>query len=202
MARRVLSSVGTSPVAVTAGANGWQVSVSCVPGAPSPFNAYDASQNLLTSSPVPNNSTYQFNAPQTGDPYYPGQVVGFISVPSGTASFIIDDSNPTLYGTVLNGGVYPTAGAVTIKRGTGILTGATAQAYTLAVPIAGADDFKELRLVNQSGQAHTVTTPTNGINGASHIATFAATVGATLFLFAYQGVWYVPVSTGNGITLS
>jgi hypothetical protein len=200
MSQRILSGVSTTPVAVTAGASGYQVSINPVPGASTAFLAYDANQNLLATIPV--NGTYQWTAPQTGDPFFAGQIVGYVAVPAGTVNFIMNDSNVVLYATPQSGGAFPAAGAITQKNGRAFLTGATAQAYTLAAPIPGADDFKLLEIVNQSGQAHTVTTGTNGFNGADHVATYGATVGIVLALRAYQGVWYVGSATGNGITLS
>lgn len=92
------------------------------------------------------------------------------------------------------------SGAIGITRGTVALIAAGALAMTLALPTAGVDDGKELAIIDTLGYAHTVTTPTNGINGNHHICTFDGTVGAMLFLTAYQGVWYG--GRQNGITIS
>jgi hypothetical protein len=197
---RVLANVGSTPVPVTAGATGYGVSIQPAPGqsATLQFKVYDQNQNLITT--VINQ--YSWTTGATGDPYFGGQVVGYVALAAGTANFIVQDTNPSLYPSPQTVGVFPAAGAITIKSGRAFLTGATAQAYTLALPVPGVDDGKQLEIVNQSGQAHTVTTPALAINGASDTATFAATVGAALVLRAYQGGWYFAAATGNGITLS
>lgn len=91
-------------------------------------------------------------------------------------------------------------GAIALTGGTVVITKGSACALTLAAPVAGADDGKTLVVVSTTGFAHTVTTPANKINGTLHIATFNTTVGTTLSLRAYGGVWYASAVTG--ITLS
>lgn len=96
-------------------------------------------------------------------------------------------------------------GAVSIKEGTLFLTYAGVAAFTLAAPIAGAqsaggDDGRELTVIDVGGHAHTITTPSNVINGNKHIATFGGTVGQFGTLVAYNGVWYLAAS--SGVTLS
>lgn len=88
--------------------------------------------------------------------------------------------------------------------GKSLLTSAGVNATTLATPVAGdpaagGNDGLAIEIVNISGQAHTVTTPANKINGNKHIATFPATVGSRVVLTAYNGVWY---SDGGGTTLT
>lgn len=97
------------------------------------------------------------------------------------------------------------SGAMGIKEGSAVITKSTAAALTLVaptagLPAAGGDDGKILRIVSTTAAAHTVTTPSNKINGASHIATFAAAIGNFQELIAYNGVWYALASAG--ITLS
>ncbi|MGA3295277.1 MAG: hypothetical protein ABSE45_15015 [Candidatus Acidiferrales bacterium] len=94
---------------------------------------------------------------------------------------------------------HSTAGAIALKQGTAFVTGSSALAMTLAAPTSGAqsaggDDGKVLRIVGTTAQAHTVTTPSNKLNGAKHVATFA-NAGDTLALVAYGGVWYVLSTT-------
>jgi hypothetical protein len=106
---------------------------------------------------------------------------------------------------VLSCNVYTAAGAISQKEGTVILKTGTAGAMTLAnptagLPAAGGDDGKELSIVAADAHAYTVTTGTSGLNGASHIATFAAAIGNGITLTAYNGTWLVTVN--NGITLS
>jgi hypothetical protein len=199
---KILSGVGSSLVAVIAGAIGYQVTIAQTPGTVGGFQVYDANQNLLATIPSSGPGSYQWGS-ASGAPFSSGQTVGFVSVPSGTQNFIVTDSNPVPYFPPLNiGGVYPAAGAIGQRTGRVMLTGATAQAYTLAAPTPGADDFKEMEIVNVTAQAHTVTGPANCYNGTTHIATFAAAVGGQLVVIAYNGVWYVQVATGNGVTLS
>lgn len=86
------------------------------------------------------------------------------------------------------------SGAIAIKEGTVILDAASALAMTLVAPTAGlpnagGDDGKILRIVAKTAHAHTVTTPSNKINGADDTATFA-NVGDAIELLAYNGVWY------------
>ena len=203
MSQKILSGVGSSLVAVIAGAIGIQVTIAQVPGVVGGFQVYDANQNLLATIPSSGPGSYQWNAPTTGGPFSSGQTVGFVSVPSGTQNFIVTDSGAVPYFPPLNtGGVYPAAGAIGQRTGRVMLTGATAQAYTLAAPTPGVDDFKEMEIVNVTAQAHTVTGPANCYNGTTHIATFNAAVGGQFVLIAYQGVWYTQVATGNLVTLS
>jgi hypothetical protein len=94
-------------------------------------------------------------------------------------------------------------GAIGIKEGTAIITKGTAAALTLVAPTSGSpasggDDGKILRIIGTTAAAHTVTTPSNAINGNKHIATFAA-VGDSIRLVAYNAKWY---AFGNSTTLS
>lgn len=96
-------------------------------------------------------------------------------------------------------------GAITIKEGNVWLTKAGVAAMTLALPIAGqpsagGDDGRELTILDTTGNAHTVTTPASGINGADHIATFGGTAGQVATLVAYNGSWWVTLK--SGVTLS
>lgn len=202
MSQRLLSAVGSSQVAVLAGANTTQVTISQVPGTLAPFQVYDANGNLLATIPSSGPGSYQWTAPATAVPFSPGQTVGFVSVPTGTQNFIVNDTGVALYPQPNAGGIYPAAGAIGQKSGRVFLTGATAQAYTLALPTPGSDDFKEIEIVNQSAQAHTVTTPANGFDGAVHICTMTAGPGVVLVLMAFQGVWYSQRATGSGLAFT
>lgn len=91
-------------------------------------------------------------------------------------------------------------GAIGIKNGTAIITKSTAAALTLALPTAGADDGLVLRILSTTAAAHTITTPASGLNGASHIATFAGNIGSSVELVAYNGSWYM--QNDIGCTLS
>ena len=93
------------------------------------------------------------------------------------------------------------SGAIAIKAGTVFITKAGIAAMTLALPTAGTpdaggDDGKTLTIVSTTANAHTVTTPTNGIDGSLHIATFSGTLPNVLELKAYQGTWYSVVKLG------
>jgi hypothetical protein len=65
--------------------------------------------------------------------------------------------------------------------------------------LMGQDEFDVL-FVALTAHAHTITTAANGINGADHIATFAAAVGNWIRFKAKTAVWYVIGS--SGVTLS
>lgn len=96
--------------------------------------------------------------------------------------------------------------AIGIANGVVFITKAGVAAMTLAAPAAGlpasgGSDASELTIVSTTANAHTVTTPANGINGANHILTFAAVVGTQVILRAKGGVWYVEPSS-PGITIS
>jgi hypothetical protein len=93
------------------------------------------------------------------------------------------------------------AGVIPPLPGLALLTAAGVVTATLALPIAGApsaggDDGKVICIISTTANAHTVTTPTNGLNKTLHIATFAATVGAYMWLVAFSGTWYVLNSNG------
>lgn len=196
MAQSILSSVGSSLVAVVAGSSTWQVSIAQVPGQAGAFSVYDANQNLLATINGP--GSYQWNASQTGSPFAQGQVVGYVSVPTGTQNFIVRDSNQVPFVPPVGGVALPAAGAIAEKSGRVFLTGATAQAYTITAPTPGVDDFKELEIINASGQAHTVTGPAGCFAGGLHIATFAAAFNQHLVLVALNGVWHAQVAPLSG----
>jgi len=97
------------------------------------------------------------------------------------------------------------SGAIAATQGFLPITKSGVAALTLAVPTAGlpsagGNDGQVLSLVDTTGNAHTITTPSNGLNGNKHIATFGGTVGQFVELYAYNAVWYVMAS--SGVTLS
>lgn len=98
-------------------------------------------------------------------------------------------------------GVYDTDGAIALKSGLGIIKKASANALTLAAPVATTDDGKVLSIVSTTAFAHTVTFPSGKINGGSlTTATFGAAVGNAMRIVAYQGVWYT--MDVKGVTVS
>jgi hypothetical protein len=101
------------------------------------------------------------------------------------------------------GSAYAANGAILDTEGSAVITKVTAATMTLAAPIAGDDDFKQLTILSISASAHTVTNTSPGFNNGgagSDVATFGAAIGNSLDLVAYQGVWYVS-STPVGVTL-
>lgn len=84
----------------------------------------------------------------------------------------------------------------------GLITKATAAAMTLAAPAVGADDGKYKLYVSTTAAAHTITATGLFQDGAGHVntATFAAQIGASIELMAFQGKWIV-LST-QGVTMS
>src|SRR3954447_26797760 len=89
------------------------------------------------------------------------------------------------------------SGAIGIKEGYSVITKSSAAAVmtlvgpTAGLPAAAGDEGKILTIVSTTAQAHTVTTPSNKVNGASTILTFGAAVANFVQLIAYQGSWYV-----------
>jgi hypothetical protein len=86
------------------------------------------------------------------------------------------------------------AGAIGITRGLVIIIAGSGVQLTLAAPVAGQDDGKELEIVSTTGFQHTIYTPANGINGAYRTFTFSGIIGAAVRFRAYNGVWWVGVT--------
>ena len=98
------------------------------------------------------------------------------------------------------------SGAIGITEGFVFITASSAAAMILALPVAGlpsagGDDGRKLVINSTTANAHTVTTPSNGINGNHHVATFGGAVTDSLELVAYNGKWRT-VGTPSGITIS
>ena len=74
-----------------------------------------------------------------------------------------------------------------------VITKATVAALTLAAPTATADDGLEMDIYSDTAEAHTITATGLFEDGAGNVneATFAAHIGASIGLFAYQGKWFV-----------
>ena len=111
----------------------------------------------------------------------------------------------TVDGYLGNEQVITSAGAITITAGKVVLHTGAASAITLALPTAGlpaasGNDTQEPAIFSYDAYAYTVTTPSNGLNGAKHIATFGAAAGNSITLIAYNGFWFVKAL--NGVTLS
>lgn len=82
-----------------------------------------------------------------------------------------------------------------------IITKAGVAALTLAAP-AKSDDGMRLEIISTTANAHTITATGLFADGAAHVnvATFAAQIGASIRLMAYQGKWYV--LSIQGVTMS
>lgn len=94
-------------------------------------------------------------------------------------------------------GVEVTAsGAVVPAPGFFPISKAGVAVITLAAPPA---DGISMDFTDVGGHAHTITTPANLINGGSLTATFNGTVGSSLRLKSWNGVWYASTA---GVTLS
>jgi hypothetical protein len=99
-----------------------------------------------------------------------------------------------------------TADALKIYSGTALFIGTTIDAATLALPVAGNTDQNlngqdniGILIIDTTGHAHTVTTPTNGVVPSHHLITFNGTVGSWVKLIAYNAKWY-PVGS-SGVTI-
>lgn len=96
-------------------------------------------------------------------------------------------------------------GAIPIATGKVMITKAGVAVLTLPLPIAGpasagGHDGAVLSIISTTANAHTVTTPTNGINGANHIITFSGTLPNSIALTAYNGSWWGTSNTGATIS--
>lgn len=97
-------------------------------------------------------------------------------------------------------------GAITIpnKNSNILITKASACLFTLAAPSKDQDGLT-LRISSATAQAHVLTATTlleNGLSGSPFTtATWAAFIGGTLTLVAFNGVWNL-AGAGNGVTLS
>ena len=89
--------------------------------------------------------------------------------------------------------------------GTTMLNSTVLDVCTLVLPNPGpqplGDDGKQIEVIDVSGKLHTITTPTNGINGSKHILTWNGTAGSNVTLQAWNGSWWT-VSTPNGVTIT
>lgn len=96
-------------------------------------------------------------------------------------------------------------GAISIVTGKVFITKAGVEALTLALPIAGSPsagghDGAVLSIVSTTANAHTVTTPANGVNGTNHIITFSGTLPNSIALTAFNGSWWGTSNTGATIS--
>lgn len=126
---------------------------------------------------------------------------GLALVPSTSPDY--DDEFGTIHNAAMasldvDGGVQVVtatgAGAISPIVGKVVITASGAALLTLAQPVAGlpsagGNDGQQLTIFSTAAHAHTVTTASNGINGAKHVATFAAAQDV-IVLTAYNGVWY------------
>lgn len=83
-----------------------------------------------------------------------------------------------------------------------IINKAGVAAMTLAAPVAGSEDGLQMLVISSTANAHTITATGLFADGAGHVnlATFAAQIGASILLMAYQGKWYV--LNVQGVTMS
>jgi hypothetical protein len=97
------------------------------------------------------------------------------------------------------------AGVISIPSGIVFINSPAAATLTIGTaipgnPSNGGHDGLLLLILGVSAFAHTVTTPTNGINGNKHIATFGAAAGNYLNLVAFNGSWFA--LSQLGVTIS
>lgn len=112
-------------------------------------------------------------------------------------------------GTIAGTDFYPVTteylvnGAIAPSGGVAVLTKATAGAYTLAAPAAALDGV-ELHITSATAAAHVVTATgllEDGVTGgAKDTATFAAFIGASATLVAFDGAWHV--KSLNAVTIA
>lgn len=83
-----------------------------------------------------------------------------------------------------------------------VVTKAGVAALTLAAPAVGSEDGLLLEIISTTAFAHTLTATGLFRDGTANVnlATFAAQVGASIILQAYQGKWYV--SSTRNVTIT
>lgn len=91
--------------------------------------------------------------------------------------------------------VITAAGAVT-PSGLNSINAAGALALTLAAPTV---DGQRAMFTDETGHAHTITTPANVLNGAHTTLTFGGTAGQSAELFSRNGKWWAALL--NGVTV-
>lgn len=89
--------------------------------------------------------------------------------------------------------------------GTVFVQSAGVDAMTLATPVSGpqevgGNDGQVLRVIDDGGHAHTITTASNKIVPSHHVLTFGGTRGQFIELRAFAGLWY-PLAL-SGVTPS
>ena len=86
-------------------------------------------------------------------------------------------------------------GAITVKNGVCVIAKTVPGAVnaTLADPVATADDYKRLTIINGQAQLNIITSASSfGGGGAGEdVCSMTATIGDTLNLMAYQARWYI-----------
>jgi hypothetical protein len=101
------------------------------------------------------------------------------------------------------------AGAIASTHGLVLITASSAIALTLAAPTAGSpanggNDGQTLCIISTTAFAHTVTTPQNkiidGTASTKDTYTFAAHAGGSIYLVAYNGLWYLAGSVAGALT--
>lgn len=85
------------------------------------------------------------------------------------------------------------SGAIGITTGLSILAGSGILAMTLAVP-SPQDNGKILRIISTTANAHVITTPTNGLEGAYSTVTLGGNINDFVELQAYNSGWVVTQS--------
>jgi hypothetical protein len=145
--------------------------------------------NVLALQPLTTNAVAQLVPAQPGQPVvaYALEPQQYVAPGSFATVFVVG-----LLGVALPGDEvthYLAAGAIPVAQGAAGIGGGVALAMTLALPTV-AQDGTQIFITAESAEAHTITTPANGINGAKHIVTFASR-GDGVVLEAVGGVWNV-----------
>jgi hypothetical protein len=99
----------------------------------------------------------------------------------------------------------PGAGTGVPICGISFIESSVVDATTLATPIAGdpaagGNDGLTITIVDNGGHAHTVTTASNVITPAHHLATFNGTQGSFVTFVARNGKW-IPLAV-SGVTIT
>ena len=127
--------------------------------------------------------------PAIGQSVMPGSIVDSV-----TGQVIVDEVPANAMIVVADTGIVIPEGVVVINP-----SPASALALTLPLPNPQSP-YVELQIWDFVGDAHTVTTPADGINATLHVITFGGTAFTVCTLRAFLGGWLVGPT--SGITVS
>jgi|SRR5215472_10729515 len=86
--------------------------------------------------------------------------------------------------------VMSATGTMDLQSGDVIITAAGVATITVPAPVAGQDDFKRIKFISTTAQAHILSFGANKLNGNKTSLTWTrATIGQIAEVMAFNGVW-------------